>query len=71
MAAHEHAGERQNRGNEAEQGPKSLSPYVQSAEMCTRKPGKDHVAQAELGGPFAIHDVDEAIERLRETEIEA
>src|SRR5207248_8145047 len=71
MAAHEHAGESQNRWNEAQQGPERLGPYVQSAEMRVGEPCKDDVAKSEFRGPCAIQDVHDVIEELRETEIEA
>src|SRR5260370_41848253 len=65
MAAHEHAGERQDRRHEPQQRPKGLGPDVESAEMHAREPGKNRVSKSDLRRPFAIQEVDDIVEGLQ------
>src|SRR5260370_29239196 len=71
MTAHETAGERQAPGHEPQQRPKGLGPGVESAEMHAREPGKKRVSKSDLRGPFAIQEVDEIVEGLREAKIDS
>src|SRR5579862_3349056 len=70
MAAHEHARERQDPKHECQQRPKRFGEDVEPAEMEIGEPGKNRVSKPKLRRPLAIEDIDNAIERLREGEID-